>query len=56
MRISRLLKDKTGATAIEYGLIVALIALAIAGTLKSTGNAVSDQLNRNANAIINLTK
>jgi pilus assembly protein Flp/PilA len=33
----RLRTDKRGATAIEYGLIVALIAIAMVGGLKSLG-------------------
>jgi pilus assembly protein Flp/PilA len=38
-------KDRRGATAIEYGLIVALIFLAIVGAMASTGNGVSDRWN-----------
>lgn len=33
----RLCRDKRGATAIEYGLIVALIAIAMMGGLKALG-------------------
>ena len=43
--IARFAKDESGATAIEYGLIAALIALAImvgAGTL---GNSLNEQFN-----------
>ena len=47
----RFLLDQSGATAIEYGLIAALISVAIitaattmGGKLSSTFNAVSDQL------------
>ena len=35
--ISRLLKDESGATAIEYGLIVALIAVACITAMQSLG-------------------
>jgi pilus assembly protein Flp/PilA len=35
--LSRLLADKKGATAIEYGLIVALIAVALMSGLRSLG-------------------
>jgi pilus assembly protein Flp/PilA len=52
--ISRLLKDESGATAIEYGLIAALISVAlIAGatalgtSLNSQFNALSGKLNYN---------
>ncbi len=48
---SRFVKDESGATAIEYGLIAALVSVAIIavlGTLgdnlKSTFQTVSDQL------------
>lgn len=47
----KLIKDKKGATAIEYGLIAALIAVAAIGALSSVGtqlkttfNTVSDSL------------
>ena len=35
--LGRLRTDKRGATAIEYGLIVALIAIAMMGGLRSLG-------------------
>jgi pilus assembly protein Flp/PilA len=35
--ISRFMKDESGATAIEYGLIAALISVAIVATLKAVG-------------------
>lgn len=41
-RLGQLLRDERGATAIEYGLIVALIAVAIITALQLTGNALSD--------------
>jgi pilus assembly protein Flp/PilA len=50
--INRFLKDEDGATAIEYGMIAALIAVVILGTLQVIGtqlnakfNAISAQLN-----------
>ena len=39
--IQRLIRDERGATAIEYGLIVALIAIVMAAALQSTGNSLS---------------
>ena len=38
----RLRKDKRGATAIEYGLIVALIAIAMMGGLRTLGGGAGD--------------
>jgi pilus assembly protein Flp/PilA len=35
--IARMLKDESGATAIEYGLIAALICVAIVGGLANLG-------------------
>ncbi|MBY9066538.1 Flp family type IVb pilin [Hyphomonas sp. WL0036] len=35
---ARFLKDESGATAIEYGLIAALIAVAIIGGVTALGN------------------
>ena len=50
--VTRFLKDESGATAIEYGLIVALIAVviiaavtAIGGTLNKTFTNVNTALN-----------
>ena len=36
--LKRLLRDIRGATAVEYGLIVALIVIAILGALKGVAN------------------
>jgi pilus assembly protein Flp/PilA len=36
------LKDETGATAIEYGLIAALVAVAAIVALEALGTSVSD--------------
>src|SRR4029077_21026986 len=40
----RLLADRRGATAIEYGLMVALIGLTIIGTVSAAGQAIKDTL------------
>ena len=49
---NRFAKDESGATAIEYGLIAALIAVALisilgtlSGSLQATFQKVSDELN-----------
>ena len=49
---ARFVKDESGATAIEYGLIAALIALAIitgATTLGNTLNAKFDEISTELN-------
>ena len=43
--LSRFYKDESGATAIEYGLIAALIALAIIAGAGALGTALSDKFN-----------
>ena len=50
--MQRFARDESGATAIEYGMIAALIAVVIIGTLKAIGtklnvkfNSISTQLN-----------
>lgn len=43
--IARFMKDESGATAIEYGLIAALIALAITAGASALGNNLSSQFN-----------
>ncbi|WP_420381373.1 Flp family type IVb pilin [Novosphingobium sp.] len=40
--INRILKDEAGATAIEYGLIAALIAVAAITAMGSLGNSLSN--------------
>ncbi|RWC44649.1 MAG: Flp family type IVb pilin [Mesorhizobium sp.] len=50
----RFLKDETGATAVEYGLIVAVLSLTIIGGMGQAFNALawlfSDENSRLANA------
>lgn len=41
--INRFLKDESGATAIEYGLIAALIAVVIIGGASAVGTSLSDK-------------
>ena len=40
--LARLIRDESGATAIEYGLIVALIALAAVTAMSGAGNSLSN--------------
>jgi pilus assembly protein Flp/PilA len=47
--ISRFAKDESGATAIEYGLIAALIALALVAALTSLGPKISGTFNKVGN-------
>jgi pilus assembly protein Flp/PilA len=39
--LARLLRDESGATAIEYGLLVALIAIAMIAALTTTGTSLA---------------
>ncbi|GEM_PF-5062725 len=39
----RLASDENGATAVEYGILAMLIAVALAGTMLSLGNEVETQ-------------
>ena len=43
--IRNLLKDESGATAIEYGLIAALVAVVLIAALTSMGTGISDKFN-----------
>lgn len=47
----RLCTDKRGVTALEYGLIAGLIAVAIVGTLTTVGTKLSTQFTAIANAL-----
>ncbi len=40
--MNRFVEDEDGATAIEYGLIAALIAVAIIAAVKAVGGSLSD--------------
>jgi len=50
--IRRFLTDTSGATAIEYGLIAALISMAIVVGVGATGNSISAKWNDNASRLI----
>jgi len=50
---ARFAKDESGATAIEYGLIAALIALAIVTGATALGGSLSNQFNRIAGKLNN---
>jgi len=49
--ISRFALDESGATAIEYGLIVALIAVVIIGTVTTLGGNLNTTLSSAGSAI-----
>lgn len=46
--VRKMFADKKGATAIEYGLIAALIAVAAIAAMNSLGSAVSGTMNKAA--------
>ena len=43
--LRKIIQDETGATAIEYGLIAALIAVAAITALQSMGNSLNGTFN-----------
>ena len=47
----RFARDQRGATAIEYGLIAALIAVVIIGAVTALGTGVSDNFNTVAGSL-----
>ncbi|SOY58383.1 Flp/Fap pilin component [Cupriavidus taiwanensis] len=49
--IARFIKDERGATAIEYGLIAGLIALAIAASAGALGTNLKDGFQNLANKV-----
>jgi pilus assembly protein Flp/PilA len=49
--VTRFLKDESGATAIEYGLIAALIAVVIIGAVTSAGGAIEATFQEVADAL-----
>jgi pilus assembly protein Flp/PilA len=48
---TRFVRDESGATAIEYGLIAALIAVVIIGTLTAIGTNLSTKFNSVATSL-----
>jgi pilus assembly protein Flp/PilA len=49
--VSRFAKNESGATAIEYGLIVALIAVVIIGAVTTVGTNLSTKFNTIATTV-----
>ncbi len=47
--IKKMIKNEKGATAIEYGLIAALIAVAAIGAMGSVGNSLKNTFNNVSN-------
>jgi pilus assembly protein Flp/PilA len=46
-----LLKNESGATVVEYGLILALMTVALIGALNATGDGTADKWEDNADQI-----
>ncbi len=49
--ISRFMNDDSGATAIEYGLIAALVSVAAIGALTAMGDSLSTMFNTVSTAL-----
>jgi pilus assembly protein Flp/PilA len=49
--LKNVVEDKSGATAIEYGLIVALIAIAIVGSLTALAGETAELWNDNESGV-----
>ena len=49
--VKRLMADESGATAIEYGLIVALIAVVIIGAVTTLGTNLNTSLSTAGSAV-----
>jgi len=49
--MTKFVKDEDGATAIEYGLIAALIAVAIIAAVRTVGNDLKSNFSKVASAI-----
>jgi pilus assembly protein Flp/PilA len=53
--VYKFLKDESGATAIEYGLIAALIAVGIIAAATTLGGSLTDLFGRISNRLNNAT-
>jgi pilus assembly protein Flp/PilA len=49
--LKKLIKNEKGATAIEYGLIAALIAVACIGAMQGVGNKLNNTFNNVASKL-----
>jgi pilus assembly protein Flp/PilA len=49
--VTRFIRDESGATAIEYGLIAALIAVVIIGAVTTLGTNLSSKFNTIASTV-----
>ena len=49
--IKRFMKNEAGATAIEYGLIAALIAVVLIAAVSNLGNTISTKFNTVSTAV-----
>jgi len=49
--LQRVRKDENGATAIEYGILAALVAIAIIAAVTTLGGRLGDTFNVVANAV-----
>ena len=49
--VSRFVKDESGATAIEYGLIAALIAVVLIGVLTTVGTGLDAKFQEISDAV-----
>ena len=49
--MNRFLKDESGATAIEYGLIAALIAVVLVGALTAVGQSLNTNFETISDAV-----
>ncbi len=56
MALSRLRRDEKGVTALEYGLIAALIAVVIIGAVTTLGTNLSTTFNGIANNFVGIGK
>ena len=50
-RIKNFFNDESGASAVEYGLLVALIAVVIIGAVTAVGTSVKGKLNEAVTAL-----
>ena len=49
--VTRFIKDESGATAIEYGLIAALISVALIAGASALGNGINNKFTDVSNAL-----
>lgn len=49
--LKRFLRDESGATAVEYGILIAILSISLIGVFAATGDSISSILGRDEGGV-----